>query len=138
MTRLSLEQRLAAREEARVELSPLIDVVFILLIFFIVSTVFVKESGIEVDKPSAVSAQELDKHVIIIAISRDGEVVHAGASIGVAGVRATLEPLLQERDTPVVVQTDAAVPAELLVKVIDQVKLAGSASVHIATSAVQR
>ncbi|MEM7363680.1 MAG: biopolymer transporter ExbD [Pseudomonadota bacterium] len=137
MSRLSLQQRLANREETKIELSPLIDIVFILLIFFIVSTVFVKESGVEIDKPSALSASELDRHVLILAITREGDVVHAGAAIGVAGVRATLTPLLREREQPVVVQADASVPAELLVKVIDQAKLAGANIVHIAAAVTQ-
>ncbi|MEM7098701.1 MAG: biopolymer transporter ExbD [Pseudomonadota bacterium] len=135
MSKLSLKQRLADREETRIDLSPLIDIVFILLIFFIVSTVFVKESGVEVDKPSAVSAQEIDRHVIILAITRSGDVMHAGTNIGLAGVRATMTPLLKERSQPVVVQADGKVDTDLLVKVIDQVKLAGAQAVHIATVA---
>ncbi|MEM6999180.1 MAG: biopolymer transporter ExbD [Pseudomonadota bacterium] len=135
MSKQSLQQRLANREETRIELSPLIDIVFILLIFFIVSTVFVKESGVEVDKPSAVSAQQLDKHVLILAITREGQVMYAGNQVGLAGVRASIGPLLRERSQPVVVQADAQVATDLLVKVIDQVKLAGADAVHIATVA---
>ena len=132
MNRRSLQQRLAGRDETRIDLSPLIDIVFILLIFFIVSTVFIKESGVEVDKPRAVAAEQLEKQVVILAITRSGDVVHAGATIGVSGVRATLLPLLREQSRPVVVQADASVPTELLVKVIDQAKLAGASVVHIA------
>lgn len=133
MIRQSLQQRLAAAGEARVDLSPLIDVVFILLIFFIVTTVFVRESGLEVDKPRAASTTELDKNIVILAISARGEVMHGGASIGVSGVRGTLSPLLRSRPRPVLVQADGAVSTELLVRVIDQAKLAGAADVFIAT-----
>ena len=66
MNRRSLQQRLAGRDETRIDLSPLIDIVFILLIFFIVSTVFIKESGVEVDKPRAVAAEQLEKQVVIL------------------------------------------------------------------------
>lgn len=137
MIRQGLQQRLAAASEARVDLSPLIDVVFILLIFFIVTTVFVRESGLEVDKPRAVSTTDLDKNIVILAISARGEVVHGGTSIGLSGVRGTLSPLLRARPRPVLVQADAAVPTELLVKVIDQAKLAGAADLFIATQSVR-
>ena len=133
MNRQGLQQRLAAVNEARIDLSPLIDVVFILLIFFIVTTVFVRESGLEVDKPRAASTTELDSNLVILAISARGEVIHGGTSIGVSGVRGTLSPLLRSRPRPVLVQADGAVSAELLVEVIDQAKLAGAADVFIAT-----
>jgi len=135
MNRRSLQQRLASRDETRIDLSPLIDIVFILLIFFIVSTVFIKESGVEIDKPRAVSAERLNKRVVIVAITRSGDVVHGGTTIGVSGVRATLTPLLRDQAQPVVVQADASVPTELLVKVVDQAKLAGAGTVHIAATA---
>lgn len=138
MIRPSLQHRLASASETRVDLSPLIDVVFILLIFFIVSTVFVRESGLEVDKPRAVSTRNLDTNMVILAISAEGEVVHGGTSIGVAGVRGTVGALLRSRTRPVVVQADATVPTELLVKVIDQAKLAGAQDVYIATRARQQ
>lgn len=117
-----------------IDLSPLLDVVFILLIFFIVSTVFVRESGVNVDKPESVTAKELERTSILIAITRSGQIVYDGNNIGVSGVRATIEQLLRDQSRPVVLQTDKTVPAELLVNVIDQVKLAGADSVSIATA----
>lgn len=117
-----------------IDLSPLLDVVFILLIFFIVSTVFVRESGVNVDKPESVTAKELERTSILIAITRSGQIIYDGNNIGVSGVRATIEQLLRDQSRPVVLQTDKTVPAELLVNVIDQVKLAGADSVSIATA----
>jgi biopolymer transport protein ExbD len=116
-----------------IDMSPLLDVVFILLIFFIVSTVFVSETGIEVDKPQSISADQLEKTAILIAITQQGNVIYDGAQIGVSGVRRTVEQLLSRDERPVVIQTDKRVPAELLVEVIDQAKLGGSASISIAT-----
>ncbi|MEM6708465.1 MAG: biopolymer transporter ExbD [Pseudomonadota bacterium] len=134
--RPSLRQRLDARETARIDLSPLIDIVFILLIFFIVSTVFVREAGVEVDKPEALASEQLTADLILIAITADGSVVYGGTTIGVSGVQPALRPLLSERsDQTVVVQADRRVQADLLVRVIDQAKLAGAASVHLATQA---
>lgn len=128
-----LQRRLDTQQVQGIDMSPLLDVVFILLIFFIVSTVFVKETGIEVDKPQAISAQKLDQTAILVAISRTGEVMYDGANIGVSGVRSTVEQLLVKEQRPVVVQVDKAVPAELLVNVIDEAKLAGASTVNIAT-----
>ena len=130
--RSRLEQELAVPQQG-IDLSPLLDVVFILLIFFIVTTVFVRESGIDVEKPQAVSTEQLQRDVILIAISASGEVVYDSTNIGVVGVRPTVSQLLQSREQAVVIQVDKRVPAELLVEVIDQAKLGGAGQVNIAT-----
>jgi biopolymer transport protein ExbD len=134
---MNIRQKLRETENQdpkTIDMSPLIDVVFILLIFFIVSTVFVRETGVEVDKPSAQSAIELEQTSILIAITNDGNVVYDGINIGVSGVRITIESLLAKKPRPVVIQTDKLVTAQLLVAVIDEAKLAGSESVSIATA----
>ena len=133
-----MQQRLGQRIEQQqqgIDMSPLLDVVFILLIFFIVTTVFVRETGVEVDKPQAVSASQLQQLVILIAITDNGEVFYDGSSIGVAGVQATVEQLLREQVRPVVLQVDKTVPTELLVQVLDAAKLAGASQVSLATVA---
>jgi biopolymer transport protein ExbD len=130
--RSKLEQQLEQPQHS-IDLSPLLDVVFILLIFFIVTTVFVRETGVEVDKPQAVSAEQLERNVILIAISANGDVVYDNTHIGVAGVRATLSHLLRAKKQAVVIQADKRVSTELLVKVIDQAKLAGASEVNLAT-----
>lgn len=117
-----------------INISPLIDMVFILLIFFIVTTVFVEETGIEVTKPQAASAIQLEKTSILIAISASGNVVYGGREIGPNGVRAVVRRLIQEdADIPVIIQADESVPTRLLVRVIDEAKLAGAVSVNIST-----
>lgn len=133
---MNIRQKLQCAEETQasgIDLSPLIDVVFILLIFFIVSTVFVRETGVEVDKPTSLSSAELEKTSILIAITNNGNVVYDGTNIGLTGVRALIESLMAKNERPVVIQTDKLVPAQLLVDVIDAAKLAGSPSVSIAT-----
>lgn len=135
---MSLMDKLQQDDEEQgqgIDMSPLLDVVFILLIFFIVSTVFVRETGVEVDKPEAVTAQNLEQEAILIALTSQGEVVYDGANIGVAGVRHVVEPLQRGQPRAVVLQTDKQVAAELLVAVIDQAKLAGAGSISIATVA---
>jgi len=116
-----------------VNLSPLIDMVFILLIFFIVTTVFVEETGIDINKPTALSARDLEQQSILIAIEADGSVHFGGREIGVAGVRAVVRRLLQDESQPVIVQADEEVPTRLLVRVIDEANLAGATAVSVAT-----
>ncbi len=108
-----------------INISPLIDMVFILLIFFIVTTVFVEETGVEVNKPQASSATDLDKNSILIAITAEGKVVYGGREIGPSGVRSTVRRLVQQDDMPVIIQADKTVSVELLARVLDEAKLGG-------------
>jgi biopolymer transport protein ExbD len=130
----SIEQKIEEAKSQDIDLAPLLDVVFILLIFFIVTTVFVRETGVDVDKPTAVSTQTLQKSVHLIAITTAREVVYGGTNVGVEGVRATLMQANRSNQRPLVIQADKSVPTELLVKVIDQAKLAGIESINIATA----
>ena len=121
--------------EGGIDMSPLIDCVFILLIFFIVTTVFVEETGVEVDKPQAASAIQLEKTSVLIALTDKGEVVYGGRDIGVGGVRSLVKRMLLKEKIPVIIQADAAAKSGLLVRIIDEAKLGGAERVSIATSA---
>jgi biopolymer transport protein ExbD len=123
-----------AEDEGGIDMSPLIDCVFILLIFFIVTTTFVEESGIEVDKPQAASAVQLEKTSILLAVTPNGQVVYGGRDIGIAGVQPLVKRMLQKEEVPVIVQADQHVTASLLVRIIDEAKLAGARKVNLATS----
>lgn len=132
--RASLESRIKSDNKQELDLAPLLDVVFILLIFFIVTTVFVKETGVEVDKPQAVSTKSLDRSVIMFAITNRHEVIYDSTNIGSAAVRSTVAHALRQRKQAVVIQADKKVPTELLIKVIDEAKLGGAEVVNIATN----
>lgn len=119
--------------EAGVDISPLIDCVFILLIFFIVTTTFVEETGVEVDKPQAASSVQLEKTSILLAITDKGDVVYGGEAIGITGVRPLVKRTIQKEMVPVIIQADQNVKSGLLVRVIDEAKLAGAEKVSIAT-----
>jgi len=116
-----------------INVSPLIDIVFILLIFFIVTTVFVEETGVEVQRPQAASATQLEKHSILIAITADGKVVYGGNEIGVRGVRGVVKRLLKQKEQPVIVQADKAAPVDLYARVHDEAALAGAKQINLAT-----
>jgi biopolymer transport protein ExbD len=117
-----------------IDISPLIDCVFILLIFFIVTTTFVEETGVEVDKPQAASAVRLEKTSILIALTSKGEVVYGGREIGISGVRPLVRRMLQKEDVPVIIQADKAAQSGMLVRIIDEAKLAGATKVSVASS----
>jgi biopolymer transport protein ExbD len=115
-----------------INISPLIDMVFILLIFFIVTTVFVEETGVEVDKPQAVSASQLEKNSILLAITPEGQVVYGGREIGLAGVRALVKRLTQREQVPVIIQGDKNANYGLAIQVYDECKLADAEKVSFA------
>jgi biopolymer transport protein ExbD len=124
-----------SQESDEINLSPLIDMVFILLIFFIVTTVFVEETGVDINKPEAASAVDLEKQSILIAITQKGEVVYGGRVIGVNGVRGIVQRLTRDDpDIPVILQADRASTTNLLVRVIDEAKLGGAQAVNISTA----
>lgn len=117
----------------RIDLAPMIDCCFILLIFFIVTTVFVEEPGIDVLKPDAVADVELEKNSILIAISADNKVVYGGKELGVAGVGARVKQLLNREDLPVIIQADARADHGVFSDVWSEVKHAGAKKISLST-----
>ena len=124
--------------EGGIDMSPMIDCVFILLIFFIVTTTFVEETGVEVDKPQSASAVRLEKTSILIALTAKGEVVYGGRDIGVSGVQPLVKRMLQKEDVPVIIQADTASHSGMMVRIIDEAKLAGATKVSVASSAAKQ
>ena len=118
-------------DESEINITPMLDIVFIMLIFFIVTTVFVEETGVEVEKPEAASAVQLDKNSVLIAVTSKGQVVYGGKEIGVNGVRAIVRRLTNKEDMPVIVQVDEGAKAGLVVRVIDESKLGGAKNISL-------
>lgn len=128
------QSRLITEEEdLSINISPLIDMMFILLLFFIVTTTFVEDTGVRVDKPQAASAVQLEKLSILFAITAQGQVVYGGREVGVAGVRPIVRRLSQKEPLPVILECDEKANAGLVVRVIDESKLGGAKSVSLAT-----
>ena len=117
----------------KIDLAPMIDCCFILLIFFIVTTVFVEEPGIDVLKPDAVAAVDLEKNSILIAISADNKVVYGGKELGVAGVGARVKQMLNREDLPVIIQADARADHGVFSDVWSEVKHAGARKISLST-----
>ena len=118
-----------------VNLTPMIDILFILLIFFIVTSSFVKESGIEVNRPSAQTAVRKERGNIIIAITKGGEIWLDKRRIDRRAVRSYIERLHAENpEGTVVIAADKEARIGLMVNVMDQIRLAGVINIAIAAS----
>ena len=126
------KRRKVQTEETNVNLTPMLDVVFIMLIFFIVTASFVKESGIDISRPSAATAEKKSAS-ILIAISENGQIWMQKRPVDVRSVRANIERLLAENpQSSVVIQADRQSRNGLLVEVMDQARLAGVQQISIA------
>lgn len=132
-----MRQRHTKQESAteNVNLTPLIDMVFILLIFFLVTASFTKESGIDVDRPTAQTAVREEQGSIIIGVTKDGEIWLDNQNIELRAVRAHVEHLhTQNPEGTVIILADKNAKTGLTVEVLDQVRLAGVTNVSIAAS----
>jgi len=122
--------------EASIDMSPLIDVVFILLIFFIVTTVFNNEAGVKVDKPAKMaSTTDLERTSIMIAVTKTGQVYYNGRNIGVNGVRSVVQSLQSGsgEEIPVIIQGDKLAHLGVMMKVHGAASEAGVKSVSFST-----
>lgn len=126
-----------SEEDTGIDLTPMLDVVFIMLIFFIVSTSFVKESGLDVNQPQASTAESKEKANILIAIAETGDIWIHKRRIDLRSVRANIERLHAESpEGSVVIQADQKSSTGILVEVMDQVRMAGVKNVSIAAKSL--
>jgi biopolymer transport protein ExbD len=121
-----------------ISMAPLIDVVFLLLIFFMVTTVFPDNRGLIIQQPESEAAEPLVMKKITIVVSAKGEVEFQGGAIDLDDVqRIVKEQLRAAPDTAVLVQIDKQASTEIFVKVLDACKLGGAKNVGIATDVVK-
>ncbi len=127
-------QNLVDEEEAAIDLTPMLDVVFIMLIFFIVTASFVKEAGIDVNRPEASTAVNKDRANILVAISDSNEIWINKRRVDERAVQANIERLYAENPQgSVVIQADKKATTDTLIKVMDASRAAGVFDVSIAT-----
>ena len=135
MARRNINQ--AAEDEEDVNVTPLLDIVFIMLIFFIVTSTFVKEPGIEINRPGAVSATERKLASIIVAISDEDEIWINKEPVELEAVKTVVEQLRRENPKgTAVVQADAKSKTRLLVEVVEQIRATGVTDVAVSTEDV--
>jgi len=130
-------RRSKLQEEEEVNLTPMLDVVFILLIFFIVTASFVKESGIDINRPDAATAVRKERGNILVAITPSGQIWIDRRQVDVRSVRANIERLHAENPQgSAVIQADEKSQNGLLVRVMDAARLAGVKNVALAAEIV--
>lgn len=120
-------------DEVEINITPMLDVVFIMLIFFIVTTSFIKETGIDVNRPSADTAEKKERGNILIAINANGDIWMNKRKIDIRSVRANVERAHAENpEGSVVITADKESKTDTLIQVMDQARLAGVQNVSIA------
>lgn len=120
-------------EVEEINISPLIDMVFILLIFFIVTTVFVEESGVGVDRPQSASASMSESESLVFEVNAKGQVTLEGKEVGVAGVRALVRDKAARDESPVIVKALKGAHAGVMMSVVDEARMGGAKNVSLAT-----
>lgn len=129
-----MRYRTNSEEEGKIDISPLIDMVFILLIFFMVTTTFVKDMKLELERPSAASAAVASTKAIRVFIDKFGEIFVDNQPVRIYSLQSKLRDMLRvSTDKSVLVVTDESVAAKLVLEVVDQSRLAGAADVGVAT-----
>jgi biopolymer transport protein ExbD len=130
-------RRAKEEDEAEINMTPMLDVVFIMLIFFIVTASFVKESGIDVNRPDASTATVKERGNILIAITESNQIWIDRRQVDVRSVRANIERLHAENPQgSIVIQADKNSKNGLLVQVMDSARQAGVFNVSIAANEV--
>jgi biopolymer transport protein ExbD len=125
--------RRAKGKGLEINITPLIDMVFILLIFVIVTTSFVKETGVDIQRPSAAMATTREKLDILVAVTADDRIFMAGREIELDALQINIERILAENpDGQVVVVADKASSTGRAITVMDSCRLAGATGVSLA------
>jgi biopolymer transport protein ExbD len=120
--------------QGQLEITPLIDMVFILLIFFMVSTTFVKDMKLEVERPAASSAVPVNNKEVRVHLDRSGGLYMDGLPVKPWMLQSRVRDVIQSgASSKILVVTDRMVPAEKLIEVVDQCRLGGATEVGVAT-----
>lgn len=130
-SRLNLD---LTENDSEIDMTPMLDIVFIMLIFFIVSSNFIREAGVEINRPTASTAVQKENAGIMIAITPDDQIWLDQKQIDIRMIRPTLEKLkVEQPNIGILIQSDQDARTGTLIKVMDQVKLAGIEQIAVAT-----
>ncbi len=120
-------------EETEINITPMLDIVFIMLIFFIVTTSFVKETGIDVNRPPANTAEPKPRGNIMIAINSNGQIWMEKRQVEIGQIRFMVENARAENpESSVIIITDKEAPTGKLIDLMDQVRLGGVTTISAA------
>ena len=127
------KKRTNISDDNPLDLTPMMDIVFIMLIFFIVTTSFVKETGVDISRPSAETAERDEKGNILVGITENNEIWIDKRRVDLKAVRANIERLkIEYPEGSVIIQADISSKSGLLVETMDQIRLAGIQNISIA------
>jgi biopolymer transport protein ExbD len=125
------------RQDADVNIAPLIDMVFILLIFFMVTTTFVKDNKLKIERPGAKTAETSDRKSLRVAVSKRGEIYIDGKQVKEWMIQSKITEIKSKTDIEsILVSADKHVETGMLVKVVDQCRLAGVTNVAVAVDSI--
>ena len=126
-------RRRRQEEEGEINITPMLDIVFIMLIFFIVTTSFVKEPGISPSRPFAQTAATKERGNIMIAVSRDDHIWMNKSRVELPGVRPLVEAARAENpESSVIIVADEAASTGMVIDLMDQIRVAGVSSIALA------
>ncbi|MCG6895430.1 MAG: biopolymer transporter ExbD [Desulfobacteraceae bacterium] len=125
--------RKSRRRPAELNIAPLIDMIFILLIFFLVTTSFVRESGVDIERPSAATALTKEQASILIGLTEDNRIFMDNREIDIRAVRAQVERAIAENPGgEIVIVADRGSRTGMVVRLMDECRIAGAENVSIA------
>ncbi len=128
-----MRRKIRKQDDTGIDLTPMMDIVFIMLIFFIVTTSFVKETGVDINRPNAETAERDEKGNILVAITSSNEIWIDKRRVDLKAVRANIERLkIEYPEGSVIIQADKESRSGLLVEAMDQIRLAGVQNISIA------
>jgi biopolymer transport protein ExbD len=135
---MKLRRSLSQPEEPiELNLIPLIDIIMFLLIFFVSTTSFMEERGLQVDKPASASGAASESSTIIFALTKDGRITYEGKEVGLSGVRPTVKRLCSKEPLPVVVQAHEGARSGVMVRIVDEAMQGGAKDVSLASARSQ-
>jgi len=124
-----------ARIHSHLDIAPLIDIVFLLLVFFMLTSTFMVPEAIELELPESSSAQVSDITPIVVSVNQTGQLALNGERIELEQLRAAIEPLIkQNADAPITLKSDASTRVQQLLQVMDEIRAAGGTDVALATT----
>jgi len=124
-----------ARIHSHLDIAPLIDIVFLLLVFFMLTSTFMTPEAIELELPEASSANVTDITPIVVALNASGQLTLNGEAIQLNALRMAIEPLIKENtDAAITLKSDAQTKVQQLLKVMDEIRSAGGSNIALATT----
>ncbi|MCF6356117.1 MAG: biopolymer transporter ExbD [Candidatus Polarisedimenticolaceae bacterium] len=124
-----------SRIHAHLDIAPLIDIVFLLLVFFMLTSTFMVPEAIELELPESSSATMTDVTPIIVALNASGQLALNGEEIQLEALHAAIEPLIKaDADAAITLKSDAHTEVQQLLKVMDEIRIAGGENIALATT----